>query len=91
MKETTLSGWAFALRRLDVAVGPFTWELLLIDGQVDGEGQIQPGSGTGEVIHLMLDSRAAATLHEQSREAAAIRVADSLPPVMVPPRSRNRH
>lgn len=87
MKETVLSGCAFALHKLDEphpTLGS-TWRLVVIDGQVDENGTIVEGSGSGDIYSVMFDDAAVATIHQQSEPASRI-VVPGLVPVTIDPR-----
>ena len=73
MKESILSGWGLGIERMegaDPAKGP-TWKLDLVDGTVGATGQPIPGTGSGEVIHVLFGDEAAAFLLRQLREGGA--------------------
>jgi hypothetical protein len=88
MIETVLQGVSFALYRLEGVEPPAsTWELLIIDTLVDGNGQPVPGSGTNQVFKILFDESSVAMLHKQSEGASPVaRVAPSL----VVPRGKPR-
>lgn len=91
MREQILTGWSFAFGELDPPQGEWRYRLLLIDGRVDEKGEIVEGTGSGEVISVLFDRDAAATLHEQTGVASSIKVADSLPALHIPGRKPRRH
>ena len=89
-KETTLAGWAFGLAKRNAPAGdPNTWELILLDATVGPDGAPVPGSGSLELVRVLMDDDAVRALHEQSSGLSPVAVPNP-PRLVVPQMSTER-
>lgn len=87
MHEHVFTGLAFGLARIEGAESPApTWRLVFVDGQADQNGNVIPGTGTGEMYSFLFDDPSVATLHEQSEGASKVHVVTT--PLMVVPKGK---
>lgn len=65
-----------------------TYRLCVVDGMVNADGTLTPGSGSGDVFWIYMNDEAVAELHRSSAEAT--RIAIPAKPKLVVPRGKRR-
>jgi len=75
MRELHLKGTSIGVHKLEKPTEEgSTYRLLIVDGVIDGAGNLEPGSGSGEIIWVYMDDPATAALHEQTEGASKVLV-----------------
>jgi hypothetical protein len=89
VKEIRLTGTQIGLERFEQPdESGHTYRLCIVDGMVNGDGTLAPGSGSGDVFWVYMSDAAVAELHRSS--AGASDVVLPAPPKLVVPRGKRR-